>query len=211
MIQGLYYAYPKIPMELLKESRVIMDRLELLKLLPKNKVVAEVGVALGEYSQEILNTLDPVHFVAIDLFDMEKYDRYGDTDLKEVFGGKTHFGYYAEKFMDELIKCKMEMRRGLSWEVIAEFPNEYFDIVYLDADHSYESAKKDLNALRSKIKPGGIIACDDYDLYDLLAEVPSGVPRAVHEFIVENNCDVLYFVLEARGFYNIAFRVGKNV
>lgn len=47
-------------------------------------------------------------------------------------------------------------------ECVNEFPDKYFDFVYIDADHSYQSVKNDILAWSSKVKDGGILAGHDY-------------------------------------------------
>jgi hypothetical protein len=49
------------------------------------------------------------------------------------------------------------------------------DFVYLDADHSYESVKEDILTWLPKLKPGGVLAGDDY------TESWAGVIQAVAE------------------------------
>lgn len=60
-----------------------------------------------------------------------------------------------------------------------------FDLVFIDADHNYESVKADIAAWRGSLKPGGIMCGHDYE-GDLYGEFP-GVTRAVNEaFGAEN-------------------------
>lgn len=40
--------------------------------------------------------------------------------------------------------------------------DHYFDCVFLDAAHDYESVRADIAAWRPKVKPGGYLAGDDY-------------------------------------------------
>ena len=47
------------------------------------------------------------------------------------------------------------------------------DFVYIDADHEYESVRKDIAAWHPKIRRGGIISGHDYS--------SSGVYKAVNE------------------------------
>jgi predicted O-methyltransferase YrrM len=61
-----------------------------------------------------------------------------------------------------------------SKEASALIPNE-LDLVYIDADHSYESCKEDILLWSPKVKIGGIICGHDYTL-----ENP-GVIKAVDE------------------------------
>ena len=42
------------------------------------------------------------------------------------------------------------------------FPDEHFDVIYIDGDHSYDSVIRDLNLYMPKLKHGGIICGHDY-------------------------------------------------
>ena len=72
------------------------------------------------------------------------------------------------------------MRYGLvcapSVQAASRFEDEFFDFVYIDADHSYEAVRADLEVWWPKLKPGGLFAGHDYDLKF------SGVKTAVDEF-----------------------------
>lgn len=53
--------------------------------------------------------------------------------------------------------------KSISWEAASRFPDKYFDFIYIDADHSYESVKKDIIAWLPKLSSHGVIAGHDYN------------------------------------------------
>ena len=57
---------------------------------------------------------------------------------------------------------QVELKRQTSLEALADFEDASIDFVYLDADHSYEAVRDDLEAIRRVLKPGGIVMLDDY-------------------------------------------------
>jgi hypothetical protein len=59
------------------------------------------------------------------------------------------------------------------------YPNEYFDYVYIDGDHSHDAVKKDLVTWWPKLKKGGIFAGHDLSMDE--------VRTAVDWFVKENN------------------------
>ena len=62
-------------------------------------------------------------------------------------------------------------------EDIANKFNDDIDFIYIDANHSYESVKKDLQLYKPKIKTNGVIGGHDY------VEPWTGVIQAVDEII----------------------------
>ena len=57
----------------------------------------------------------------------------------------------------------VEALQPVNLEVAAgEFPDCFFDWVYIDGNHSYEAVRQDLELYWRKLKPGGYIVCDDY-------------------------------------------------
>ena len=85
------------------------------------------------------------------------------------------------------------------------FPDEYFDFIYIDADHSYEGVVRDLKAWWPKIKKGGLFCGDDYipddgDIWltgqgDPVYAGKFGVRKAVNEFVDSNKLS-LYETIE---------------
>ncbi len=63
----------------------------------------------------------------------------------------------------------------LSWEAAKQFPDASLDMVFIDADHSYEPVARDIDAWVPKVKPGGILAGHDH------CDMFPGVIKAVAE------------------------------
>jgi hypothetical protein len=74
--------------------------------------------------------------------------------------------------------------------VLPQFPDRYFDWVYIDTLHFYEHTRDELALLKTKVKVDGVIAGDDW-LPD-----PShrhhGVCRAVTEFVQAEPYELIY-------------------
>lgn len=159
----------------------------LLKILPKNSVCAEIGVHRGDFSAQILRTVDPKELHLVDPWEYEEADMYKNA----LYGGKTRDGqtemdnrYQAVglRFEPDIRSGLVKIHRGHSGNVLDEFPDHYFDWVYIDGNHLYEYVRQDLELSYKKTKPGGYITGDDY------TEVgwwQGGVRRAVDQFIQE--------------------------
>lgn len=70
--------------------------------------------------------------------------------------------------------------RSISWEAADKFEDGSLDIVYIDADHEYDSVYKDVKNWYPKVKKGGIISGHDAHAEQVM--------RAVNEQI--NNVNV---------------------
>lgn len=77
----------------------------------------------------------------------------------------------------------MRLYRMMSDEAAKNFPDEYFDLIYIDGDHSYEGCKKDLEAWWPKVKKGRFFLGDDYShQHAPVTGMKFEVIRAVDEF-----------------------------
>ena len=129
-------------------------RESMLEHLPKNAVVAEVGVATGDFSQEILKRADPSELHLIDYW---KSSRLAAGATPQGFVGRM-FGTEVSawekvnsRFFEKIESKKVQLHRGFSWEKLAEFEDEYFDWIYLDAAHDFDSVVKDLEVASKKL------------------------------------------------------------
>lgn len=70
---------------------------------------------------------------------------------------------WAEGNHSEAIPKRAFLHEKPSVEAADDFADESCDIVFIDADHSYQSAKEDIAAWRRKVAPGGWLGGHDYD------------------------------------------------
>jgi hypothetical protein len=84
----------------------------------------------------------------------------------------------------------------LSFGAIASVQDNYFDWVYLDTDHTYETTRRELELLRSKMKKGGIIAGHDYLMGNWNAGHRYGVIEAVREFCLKYDWEMIFLTHE---------------
>lgn len=54
-----------------------------------------------------------------------------------------------------------------------------YDLIFIDADHSYEGCRADILAYRPLVKPGGILSGHDYDLPGVKQAVDELIPKPV--------------------------------
>ena len=127
----------------------------LLHLIEKNnfKTIAEVGVKFGRTTFFLLDNVQDLVIHAVDL------------DISMFYNKEV-----KSKYKDRLIPIK-----GYSYEVADQLPNNSMDLIFIDADHSYESVKKDILAYTPKLKDNGILSGHDIDY--------PGVNKAVRELI----------------------------
>ena len=68
----------------------------------------------------------------------------------------------------------------MSYECLASYEDGFFDLIYLDADHSYEFVKKDTEQAVRVLSERGVIIFNDYTMMDPLLGVPYGVVQVVN-------------------------------
>lgn len=201
------YSIPDIP-ELesihLSDARLFANRRDMIRGLAirPGGIVTEVGVAQGDFSQFLLEEMTPETFVAIDTFEMHQIPILWGTPSEIIFQGLTHEDFYRQRFAD--YGSKVIVDRGFSHERLAAYPDDYFDLIYVDAAHDYENVRRDAQLSGRKVKQQGTIVFNDYVLADPFLEVVYGVVPAVNEFIRESDWRVVGFGLQRHMFCDIA-------
>ena len=76
--------------------------------------------------------------------------------------------------------------RKFSGDAAKSFPDEYFDWVYIDADHTFDGLTNDLKSWWPKLRSGGIFSGHDF-LNGYYMETFFGVKDAVEKFALEKN------------------------
>lgn len=134
----------------------------------KNLVGAEIGVWKGDTTAYLLDRLPNLKMIGIDPYYTGKTD---DADLKKF--GVQHWLWFDKNedanAMYETTKGRLSqygeratLLRQASVEAAKNFSDEFFDFVYIDANHFYEQVKADILAWLPKVKAGGWLLGDDF-------------------------------------------------
>lgn len=136
-------------------------RLQLLQKMPKGGIAAEIGVWEGKFSEKILEVTAPT---ALHLIDPWLYQpEFNNTG----FGRKKNETRMDEMFHEVSAKfagdARVNLHRATSQVALGAFADGHFDWVYIDGNHNEPFVGDDLELSRRKVKPGGIIAGDDFN------------------------------------------------
>ncbi len=188
---------------------MLPDRYALLPHLPRGRVFVEVGVATGDFSAEILRVCQPSRFVAIDDFRFHTWAMdWAGRPVAELFAGRTHLEYYRERFGPEIAAGRMLVMHDDSARALENLGDGTVDVVYLDADHAYESVRRELSIVARKIRQGGVIVMNDYTMVDVVAPAmqPYGVIQATNEFMIEHGWEMTHLALQSCMYCDVALR-----
>lgn len=151
---------------------MIKYRIDLHQLLPEKSVVAEIGVAEGYFSSDILRWPNVSKLYCVDNWATIP-NQHGDGASEQVWHDKN---YSAAMMRVNFAIEKVKVLRGISWDMAKNVEDESLDLLYLDACHSYSCVMNDLKAWAPKVKAGGWIAGHDY------SNPAYGVFQAVKDF-----------------------------
>jgi predicted O-methyltransferase YrrM len=165
-----------------ENCRVLPNRTELLHRLPHGGVVAEIGVAFGEYSREIMAHNRPGELHLVDPWNLDRYSEGMET-IKAMFA-------------DEIATGRVQLHVGGSTDMLPTFEDGRFDWVYIDTDHSYENTWNELVLCDAKVKRDGRICGHDFCTGNVIKPVVYGVVQAVNRFCVEYGWQFEYLTLE---------------
>jgi hypothetical protein len=152
-----------------------------------DSVVCEVGTRTGDFLENTLLTNNCKLLIAIDIWTNTGNINQNDNDYDQQELDKQ----YIETFNKFLSNPNIKILREFSNKAHKFFPDNFFDFVYIDADHSENGCYEDLNNWYPKVKIGGILSGHDYISKELCKlyghKTEFGVIEAVSKFKIENN------------------------
>lgn len=194
-----------LPAFLLRNVRMLPNRDDILPLLPKNAVIAEVGVMTGDFSQKILDICKPRQFYALDIFNVHELPEVWGRPSSEMFDNKTQQAFYESRFADEIARGRVKVLAGDSGVMLGQLPDHGVDVIYLDADHNYQAVVRDLELCERKLKPHtGLLILNDYIMAD--GGGPYGVIQAAHEFMLRHGWEMVVFALQEYMYCDVVLR-----
>ena len=155
-------------------------RTDLLKIIRRGSKICEIGVFKGDFSKKILEACEPSKLVLIDPWDglIMSGDLNGND--VETFSGDSLYSQVYETFSKD---PRVEIQRSMS-SILQNYPDDSFDCIYIDGDHSYEGVKADLEMSLRVVRDGGFIMGHDYLINPEKTQnyYEFGIKRAVDEF-----------------------------
>lgn len=150
------------------------------------QVICELGVFEGK-NFDLMIEHNPRLAVAVDAWKNDGVLSRNDSGYSQEILDKM----YQDFAVKMLTKPFVKIFRDYTFNVAKLFSDEFFDLIYVDADHSYEGCLQDLNDWYPKVKKGGFLAGDDFR--NLLAPRTLSkikVVKAVTKFCRINNLKV---------------------
>lgn len=143
----------------------------LLRHLGMPLVGAEIGVAESRFSKELLdNGMEFLYLV--DIWENIPFIE-GCASFADEWHDENYRKVMAQFGEDERV-CIL---KGFSHKMAKFVEDGTLSLVYIDADHTYQGCKADINIWWPKLRSGGIMAFHDYGNPDY------GVKRAIIEFV----------------------------
>jgi predicted O-methyltransferase YrrM len=132
----------------------------IIENFPPDSVIMELGSGMGVSTEVFALLCKKVHTTDLWVPGLEKW--------REAFNGVfKRYHNISQYYRDTTISAHL-------------FENNFFDAVYIDADHTYESVSREIKTWLPKVKIGGFICGHDY------IERPGfnfGVIKAVNEIL----------------------------
>lgn len=139
----------------------------------------EVGVFDGGTSEYLLKSFPNLRIVGVDPYssyyeyDQERLDKAMATADARLSGFEERYVHIREN----------------SVKAAARLPDDSFDFVFIDADHSYDAVSQDISAWYPKVRSGGLFCGHDYRWPE--------VTKAVGEFSERSRLDGFFTPVES--------------
>jgi predicted O-methyltransferase YrrM len=119
----------------------------------------EIGAFYGANLISVAQTYGAHHDSKLYCIDpWEDYDEYPEYKNEQP----NIYNTFTKNIEQSGLQDKVVVTRGFSNNEIPKFPDDFFDIIYIDGNHEPEYVLEDAVLSFRKLKTGGIMIFDDY-------------------------------------------------
>lgn len=139
----------------------------------------EIGVAQGKHAEKLMVDKH-IRYVGVDMWKCVELEN--EVNKNKNWNTQEKWDEVYESVLERLKPYgnRIQIIRGDSKEVLPTLTQK-FDRIYIDGDHSYQGAKKDMELSLPLLKENGRIEVDDLHYKE--------VRQAFNEFVKENNLE----------------------
>lgn len=154
-------------------------------------LVVELGTMTGAMMIEALRIRPDLCWIAVDnwLPAEQQPLAYKQTRDDNALKSRAATDSHRELFYARAGKLGASVMRMSTAQAAPLFAYQSVDIVFVDADHSYEGVREDIRLWQPKVAPGGWLGGHDYQNIDPRF---GGVDRAVNELFPRVETDLNY-------------------
>jgi len=164
----------------------LASRETIFESLAPGGVGAEIGVAWGEFATAIFQRAKPKAFYLVDCWEEQSVESYGHDPANT-----DQMPKYRQCLKQFLSEPKIKVVKAFSLDASPVFPNDFFDWLYIDANHL--ECHADMQAWWPKVKLGGYMMGHDYvmggvgDFITVQADVDRFVAKRGLELILSED------------------------
>lgn len=149
------------------------------------QIICEIGVFAGRNFIRMIEH-QPQVAIAVDAWRNDGIFSHNDSGYSQEALDKQYQDFVGRMADRPFVK----VYREYSIEAAKHFPDEYFDFIYIDADHTYEGCRADIESWYPKVKKGKFLCGDDYVRTQDPVGIKYEVKRAVNNFAQEKKLKV---------------------
>jgi predicted O-methyltransferase YrrM len=158
--------------------------------VPHDGAIVEVGVAYGRSLAYLVEALAAVDKRNVRVFGVDVWSDFMGCERDDWIGERARALKAIYESPRAAAAAQLEVHCPSAMNVarlvhmaslaasLALAPHGPFDLVFIDAEHTYESIAADVVAWEPHVKRGGVLAGDDYD-----ADMFPGLVRGVDKFV----------------------------
>ncbi len=182
-----------------------ISRSQLLAFLPKGGEVAEIGVAEGDFSAQILAVAAPRRLHLIDPWEHQDRADYAkdNNNVPDAVQDARHDAVLG-RFSNEIGRGTVQVHRDYAEDALVFFAEAQLDWIYVDGMHTADAVYRDLTTYQHKVKPDGLIAGHDYTNHVQARSWGFGVVEGVNRYVRESGCEFVAMTMEGFPTYVLA-------
>lgn len=159
--------------------------------------IAEIGCAYGGFARELLSKWSGKKYYMVDLWQKQPEGVYREKTFDVNYNA-----WFDECVVLSVLDQRVCLLQGLSVEMAKMVQDEELDMVFIDANHSFEAVTADMNAWFPKVKVGGVFCGHDYvddTNWPNFCQVKSAVDKWMSERGMDFDvCDTSWFSIKEK-------------